>query len=84
MSKDFRGAIVQDLRPKVMVARCREVTSKNYSSIASLTSSKTIGDNQFVFKKTLGSRHAIYIARRIVERFIKAGHTANHCSVDLS
>jgi len=37
-----------------------------------------------VYNLALGCRHAIYSARRIVERFIKAGYTANLCSIDLS
>ena len=41
-------------------------------------------DNQFGFKKSLSCSHAVYSTRLIVDSFVKAGKTANLCSIDLS
>ena len=41
-------------------------------------------DHQFGFKKHLGTNHAIYCVRNIIESFINNGSTVNICSLDLS
>jgi len=59
---------------------------QKYSSIVSdrFQDFLKTSDNQFWFKKALGCSHAIFSVRKIIERFIKAGYTANLCSIDLS
>jgi len=41
-------------------------------------------DNQCGFKKGIGCNYAIYNARKIVDKFISLGCTANLCAIDLS
>jgi len=71
---DFRGIAISSVISKIF-EHCLIDRFKDFLSTS---------DNQFGFKKALGCSHAIYSLRKIVERFIKAGYTANICSVDLS
>ena len=41
-------------------------------------------DNQFGFKKRVGCTHAVYSARKTIERYVAGGSTVNICSLDLS
>jgi len=41
-------------------------------------------DAQFGFKKGVGCRNAIYRVRKIVDKFIEGGDTANICALDLT
>jgi len=36
------------------------------------------------YSRALGCSHAIFSVRKIIQRFTKAGYTANLCSIDLS
>ena len=71
---DFRGIAISPILSKVF----------EYCLIDRFRDFLISGDNQFGFKKALGCSHAIFSVRKISERFIKAGYTANLCSIDLS
>jgi exonuclease III len=42
------------------------------------------GDQQFGFKKDLGTSHAIFTLRKVIERFTLTGNTVNVCTLDIS
>jgi len=39
-------------------------------------------DNQFGFKKGVGCNHAIYTVRKIVDKLVSNGYTANLCTLE--
>ena len=71
---DFRGIAISPVISKVFEYCIVDRFSKFLSS----------SDNQFGFKKSLSCSHAVYSTRLIVDSFVKAGNTANLCSIDLS
>jgi hypothetical protein len=71
---DFRGIAISSILSKVFEHCILERFSKFLYS----------ADNQFGFKKGVGTSHAIYTVRRCVDRFVKGGSTVNLCALDLS
>ena len=71
---DFRGIAISPVISKVF----------EYCLIDRFQDFLKTGDNQFRFKKVLGCSNTIFSVHKTIERFIKAGYTANLCSIDLS
>ncbi len=71
---DFRGIAISSISSKVF----------EHCILYKFESFLSTNDNQFGFKKSIGCSHAIYTVKKIVDRFISNGYTANLCSIDLS
>jgi hypothetical protein len=71
---DFRGIAISPIISKIF-EHC--ILERFDSFLGS-------NDNQFGFKKGVGCNHAIFTVRKIVDRIISGGSTANLCAVDLS
>jgi len=70
--QDFRGISICSVSPKIF-EHCILNCLANY-----LTSS----DNQFGFKKKMGCVHAIFVTRRVIERYTMNGSTVNICALN--
>jgi len=85
--------------PKVKDRRTRALTCDNFRGIAispiickvfehclldGFKKFLASADNQFGFKKGVGCNHAIYTVRKIVDKLVSNGYTANLCTIDLS
>ena len=71
---DFRGIAIAPVISKIFELCILKRFSAYFVS----------NDNQFGFEKGLGCNHAIYSIRKIVEKMLSGGSTANLCSIDLS
>ena len=72
--EDFRGIAISPTISKLF----------EYCFIEKFGEYLSTDSKQFGFKKGVGCNHAIYTVRRIVERLINGGNTANLCAIDLS
>ena len=71
---DFRGIAISPVISKVF-EHCVLDRFQNFFNSC---------DAQFGFKKGVGCRNAIYRVRKIVDKFIEGGDTANICALDLT
>ena len=71
---DFRGIAISPVISKVFEHCVLDRFQKFFNSC----------DAQFGFKKGVGCRNAIYRVRKIVDKFIEGGDTANICALDLT
>ena len=71
---DFRGIAISSVISKVFEHCVLDRFQKFFNSC----------DAQFGFKKGVGCRNAIHRVRKIVDKFIEGGDTANICALDLT
>jgi len=71
---DFRGIAISPVLSKAFEYCLLDRFSNVFKS----------ADNQYGFKKGIGCNYAIYTTRKIVDKFISLGCTANLCAIDLS
>jgi len=71
---DFRGIAISPFLSKVFEYCLLDRFGNVFKS----------ADNQYGFKNGIGCNYAIYTARKIVDKFISLGCTANLCALDFS
>jgi exonuclease III len=71
---DFRGISISPVLSKVF----------EHCVISRYGDFFVTSENQFGFKKSVGTSHAVYSVRCVIDRYINSGSTVNLCAIDIS